>query len=97
MSKKSGKGKKSQKHEIEEEDNVVEESSPESISAAVEIGYLTTAIIEYYESTGPEALEDGDEWKAGTKYAPKSKSHIPSELDVEIRKAFLIQIKKFQK
>ena len=97
MSKKSGKGKKSQKHEIEEEDNLVEESSTDSISAAVEIGYLTTAIIEYYESIKPESLEDGDEWKSGTKYEPKAKSHVPSELDVEIRKAFLIQIKKFQK
>lgn len=97
MSKKSGKGKKSQKHEIDEEENVVEETTPESISAAVEIGYLTTAIIEYYESTGPAPIEDGDEWKSGTKYAPKAKSHIPSELDVEIGKAFLIQIKKFQK
>ncbi len=99
MSKKSGKGKgkKSKKSEVDIE-TVVEGSEDESTaSGAVEIGYLTSAILDYYNDTGEQTLDEGDEWKQGTKYAPKVKSVVPKELDEEIKKAFLVQIKKFQK
>jgi hypothetical protein len=99
MSKKSGKGKKSKKQEeIEELENLVEEVSTEDTSnSAVDIGYLTGAILDYYDATGRQPLDDGDEWKEGTQYEPKAKSNIPKELDDAIREAFLVQIKKFQK
>lgn len=102
MSKKSGKGRRSKKNVagIEFDDtieNIEQEITEESNSPAVDIGYLTSAIIEYYESTGDKPLDEGDEWKNGTDYAPKLKSTVPSELDSEIKKAFLFQIKKFQK
>lgn len=99
MSKKSGKGKgkKSKKSEVDVE-SLVEGSEDESTaSGAVEIGYLTSAILDYYNDTGEQTLDEGDEWKQGTKYAPKVKSAVPKELDEEIKKAFLVQIKKFQK
>lgn len=103
MSKKSGKGKKSKKHEdIEEFDNLVRESDSGSDSggennSAVEIGYLTGAILDYYEATGGQPFDEGDEWKRGTEHEPKAKSNIPKELDDAIREAFMVQIKKFQK
>lgn len=89
MSKKPGKGKKS-KNKIEEVEEVKDTQS------AVEIGYLTTAILDYYEATGRPPLDEGDEWKEGTDYEPKSSLDIPEDLDNEIRKAFIAQIKKFQ-
>jgi len=103
MSKKSGKGKKSKKHEdVEDFDNLVKEISSGDDSgsdnnSAVEIGYLTGAILDYYEATGGQPLDEGDEWKIGTEYEPKTKSNIPKELDEAIKKAFLVQVKKFQK
>jgi hypothetical protein len=88
MSKKPNKGKKSKVEKVSEE---------ESNASAVEIGYLTGAILDYYESTGRPPLEEGDEWKDldPEKYRPKG-LEIPEELDKEIMKAFIAQIKKFQ-
>jgi len=99
MSKKSGKGKKSKKYEdIEEFDNLVKEGGSDvENNSAIDIGYLTGAILDYYEATGKQTLDEGDEWKRGTEHEPKAKSNIPQELDDAIRKAFLVQIKKFQK
>ena len=64
--------------------------------SAVEIGYITGAILDYYESTGRPPLDEGDEWKEGTDYEPKPIVEIPEDLDEEIKKAFIAQIKKFQ-
>jgi len=91
MSKK-GKGKKSK---VIEDVNEIEEI--EIVPSAVEIGYITTAILDYYESTGSQPLEDGDEWKKldPEKYMSKG-IEVPAELDKEIKKAFIAQIKKFQ-
>jgi len=96
MSKKSGKGNKHQKNEVNELDEFIQEDRGEG-NSALEIGYLTGAILDYYETTGAPQIEDGDEWKAGTEYESKSRLNIPSELDIEIKKAFIFQIKKFQK
>lgn len=92
MSKKNGKGKKSR---VIEEINEIEET--EMVPSAIEIDYLTTTILNYYESTGIQPLEDGDEWKKvdPEKYMKKG-LNIPKELDDEIKKAFIAQIKKFQ-
>lgn len=91
MSKK-GKGKKSK---VIEGINEIEEV--EVIPSAVEIGYITTAILDYYEATGSQPLEDGDEWKKldPDKYMTKG-IEVPKDLDEEIRKAFIAQIKRFQ-
>lgn len=91
MSKK-GKGKKSK---AIEDVNDIEEL--ELIPSAVEIGYITTTILDYYESTGSQPLEDGDEWKRldPDKYMSKGVK-IPNDLDEEIKKAFIAQIKRFQ-
>lgn len=87
MSKKPNKRKKSKVEEISEE---------QDSTSVIEIGYLTEAILDYYESTGKAPLEEGDEWKKGTDYEPSSSIEIPEELDKEITKAFIAQIKKFQ-
>jgi len=91
MSKK-GKGKKSK---VIEDVNEIE--GVESISSAVDIGYITTVILDYYESTRSQSLEDGDEWKRldPEKYMSKD-FNIPEDLDKEIKKAFIAQIKRFQ-
>lgn len=99
MSKKSGKGKKSKNYEeLEWMGGFIENANPQNTPASVlDIGYLTGAIIDYYETTGPPALDEGDEWKVGTTHEPKSRCNIPKELDEAVKKAFLFQIKKFQK
>lgn len=91
MSKKSGKGKNFNIERVyeEREDNV--------IVNPIDLSYLTDAILDYYTTTGAPVLEDGEEWKSGTDFAPKSSVNIPQELDNEIKKAFIAQIKKFQK
>ncbi len=96
MSKKSGKGKKSKKNDKIDELYVVQNPSVEDANnSALDIGYLTGAILDYYESTGAAPLDDGDEWKAGTSFEPKSRCNIPKEIDEAVKAAFLIQIKKF--
>lgn len=99
MSKKSGKGKKSKNYdELEGISGSVENTNTQDTENSVlDIGYLTGAILDYYEVTGAPALDEGDEWKAGTSFEPKSRCNIPKELDEAVKKAFLIQIKKFHK
>lgn len=88
-----GKGNANQDNELELEQDVREQ-----MPAAVEFGYLTTAIIDYYEAIGTGPVEDGDEWKRSDpdKYLSKG-VEVPEDVDKEIRKAFIVQIKKFQK
>jgi len=71
------KGNANQDNELE-----LEQENREQVPAAVEFGYLTTAILDYYEATGSGPIEDGE---------------IPEDIDKEIKKAFIVQIKKFQK
>jgi len=110
MSKKSGKGKKSNKHEEVDLRNLITSTIAESFegvsrvvdtedadNSVIEIGYLIGAILDYYEATGRQPLDDGDEWKRGTEHEPGSSCNIPKALDDEIMNSFLIQIKKFQK
>lgn len=99
MSKKSGKGKKSKNYdEVEELGELIQNTSQEDTSnSALDIGYLVGAIIDYYETTGSPTLDEGDEWKSGTEYEPRSRCNIPQELDEAVKKAFLFQIKKFQR
>jgi hypothetical protein len=91
MSKKSetGKGDNSEVEEFYE--GIVESQS------AIEIGYLTSIILDYYGETGFQPLEEGEEWKESDpeKYRVKG-IQVPSDLDAEIKKAFMAQIKKFQ-
>lgn len=96
MSKKSRKGKKSKNVDLEIE-QLAQPQEFESQNGVLEMGYLITAILDYYSETGEPPLEEGEEWKSGTQYAPKSSLSIPGELDKEIKKAFMTQIKKFQK
>jgi hypothetical protein len=96
MSKKSGKGKKSKKAE-EIEDVMLEGGDTENVYSAVDLGYLVNAIIDYYGETSAQPLDEGDEWKEGTDYAPKPNLSVPKDLDNEVKKAFMAQIKKFQK
>lgn len=90
----SKKGKRKKSKVIED---VNEIEGIESVPSASEIGYITTAILDYYESTGSQPLEDGDEWKSldPDKYMSKGVK-IPNDLDEEIKKAFISQIKRFQ-
>lgn len=97
MSKKSGKGKKSKNYDESEELSGFVTNPQDTANNVLDIGYLTGAILDYYEVTGAPALDEGDEWKAGTSYEPKSRCNIPQELDEAVKKAFLVQIKKFHK
>ena len=87
---------KSSNEENEEIDYIVQQNNLEN-SENVGIGELTAIILDYYCTTGEQPLDSGDEWKKGTEHEPKATAVIPSELDEEIKKAFLFQIKKFQK
>jgi len=64
---------------------------------SVGIGELTAIMLDYYCVTGQQPVDTGDEWKKGTEYEAKPTAVIPEDLDKEIKKAFLFQIKKFQK
>jgi len=79
--------------ELELEQDIREQSPP-----AIEFGYLTTAILDYYDGIGSGTVEEGDEWKKldPDKYLPKG-IEVPEDIDKEIKKAFMVQIKKFQK
>jgi hypothetical protein len=82
--------------EIESIDDAVRESNQEE-PTAIELGVLTGAILDYYETTGEQPLDSGEEWKRlkPEEHMPKTVS-IPMDLDEEIKKAFMAQIKKFQ-
>jgi len=101
MSKKSGKGKKSKNYDETEgfNDSIknIEHEEDNSTNSAVELSYLTGAILDYYEASGKPSLDEGDEWKSGTEHEPKSRCNIPKEIDDAIKIAFLVQIYKFQK
>ncbi len=90
---------KSDKEDNEEVDYVYQSENPEGTDGVenVGIGELTAIILDYYCVTGDQPLDFGDEWKKGTDHEPKPTAVIPEELDKEIKKAFLFQIKKFQK
>lgn len=60
-----------------------------------ELGCLMDTILDYFCATGEPPLVEGDEWKEGTEYRPKGLS-IPKEVDDEVKKAFIFQLKKFQ-
>ena len=89
MSRESDKGKKSQ---------IIDETEEVEISSTVEVSYIITTILDYYEATGARQLEEGEEWKKldPDKYMSKG-IDIPEDLDEEIKKTFIAQIKKFQK
>jgi hypothetical protein len=87
----SDKGKD---QEIEE---VINESDSDS-GNAMELGYLTTAILDYYETTSKESLDEGESWKSGNEHDNRKEAvKVPEDLDKEIKKAFIAQVKKFQK
>jgi len=83
----------SNSEKIEElEDNV---DSGES--SAIELGVLTGAILDYYETTGTEGFDEGEGWKKGSEHDTRKPGvEIPEDLNAEIKKAFMAQIKKFQ-
>lgn len=74
-----------------EEAVVIGETKSTSI---VEFGELVGMILDYYDATGSN-LEEGDEWKRGTEHASKM-LEVPEDVDGELKKAFISQIKKFQ-
>jgi len=62
----------------------------------IEFKYLIDTVLDYYASSGNQTLTEGDEWKKGTEHMPQG-IEVPEEVDAEVRKAFVHQIKKFQK
>lgn len=58
--------------------------------STLELTYLVNSILEYYHD---EEASDGESWK---KEAGINKRNIPEDLDVEVKKAFMSQLKKFQ-
>ena len=84
-------------NENNEEIGYITQQEHSEVVESVGIGELTAIILDYYCVTGQQPVDTGDEWKRGTDYEPKPSSVIPEDLDKEIKKAFLFQIKKFQK
>jgi len=83
-------GKPNKLNETKEEEGV-------SNSSALQLNALVSTILDYYETTEGEPLESGEEWKRLTEDSSVSRGVlVPDELDKELKKAFLAQIKKFQ-
>lgn len=59
-----------------------------------DFNFLITTLIDYYQAKAGMRgeLDEGDEWKAGTKY---ERIVIPDKLDNAVEKAFSMQLKKF--
>jgi len=85
-----------EQEEIEGIDEDVRDSNREE-PTAIELGVLTGAILDYYETTGSQPLDSGEEWKKSDpdKYMTTG-VEVPEDLEKEIKKAFMTQIKKFQ-
>lgn len=62
----------------------------------MEFKFLIDTVLDYYASSGEQALTEGDEWKKGTEHMPQG-IEVPEDVDSEVKKAFIHQIKKFQK
>jgi len=56
----------------------------------LELTYLINSILDYYQD---EDSSDGDSWKRETGL---SKKNIPADLDAEVKKTFISQLRKFQ-
>lgn len=64
---------------------------------AFELNALVGTILDYYEATRGEALESGEEWKAlSGEFNLKRGVAVPDDVDEEIKKTFINQVKKFQ-
>lgn len=87
----------SKKNKKEKSNKVIYLEGDENYHSASEMDCIIGAILDYYSSTSKPPLEDGDEWKQNTDYEPEPIIKIPKEIDEEIKKSFLFQIKKFQK
>lgn len=76
----------------------IDENEDIELSSTVEVSYIISTILDYYAATGSQQSEEGEEWKEldPEKYISK-RVVVPSELDKEIKKTFIVQIKKFQK
>lgn len=73
-------------NEFAGEDNI----SDKNDISTVELSYLVNSILEYYHD---EDAGDGDQWK---KESGMSNKNIPEDIDVEVKKAFISQLRKFQ-
>lgn len=58
-------------------------------------GYLVNVILDYYCETS-NASDSSDAWKKGTEHEEKN-STIPSDVDLLVKQAFKVQLKKFVK
>lgn len=73
------------------------ESVPAGIPISKEINdfdFLIHTVIEYYKAKAgmKGELDEGEEWKEGTKY---QKAEISKKVDDAVERAFLHQLKKF--
>lgn len=72
--------------------NTKEENSENSLDFIE----LIHSIIDYYASTSEEeGADSADAWKKGTQY--EIQKMVPEDLNDAVKKAFIIQIKKFHK
>lgn len=78
---------------MKDKDKVKENDKEES--GAAEFGYIINVILDYYEIKGGSHKDDGESWKKGTEH-DVSGVDLPEEVDAEIMKAFITQVKKFQ-
>jgi len=86
---------KKEDHDKIEEAVVISETTNDT--SVVEFGELMSIVLDYYASTGYQPLDSGEEWKDLNPDEYRSKGiEIPEELDGEIKKAFISQIKKYQ-
>lgn len=84
---------------MDDSKEIQETTQPENTESPVskEIGdfnFLICTVIEYYGAKSA-GLDEGDEWKQGTDYAPKAPIEFPKNVDALVERAFLKQLKKF--
>lgn len=83
----SGKPNKLNEVKVVETDNL----------SALELNALVGTILDYYETTEGEILDSGEEWKRLSEDENVGRGvSVPNELDEELKKAFIAQVKRFQ-
>lgn len=87
----------SRKKEDNIEDAIILSESGKCSAETEQLGFLMEIILDYYGATG-DGLVEGDEWKLSDpeNYKIPNAVEVPGDLDKEIKRAFITQVKKYQ-
>lgn len=80
------------------EDAIIIEESTNVGGQSLEFKFLMDTLLDYFESTGGKASQgEGEAWKKGTIHESVVGIDVPEEIQKEVTKTFIFQLKKFQK